>query len=147
MNKSISNQRVLNVAYQTGSMGVYAIDKIYDAIENEKLNILVLKQKDKYDEIMKKCEKYAQKYALDISDINMVLKAMSFASIKVKSALDNSTAHLCEMLIQGTTMGITTLLKEMGENDCADEKIRQLAYDLQTAMEEFVDSLKTLLIN
>ena len=147
MNKSTSNQRVLNIAYQTASMGVFAIDQIYNKIESDKLAVLIIKQKDKYNEVMKKCDLMAKKYALDISDINAVLKAMSFASIKVKSTLDNSTAHLSEMLIQGTTMGITTLLKEVGENDCADQKIRQLAFDLQSAMEEFVDSLKTLLID
>ena len=147
MNKSTSNQRVLNITFQTASMGVFAIDQIYGQIEDEHLSILILKQKDKYDEIMRKCDKLATKNMLSISDINAVLKAMSFASIKMKSFFDSTTAHLSEMLIQGTTMGITTLLKEIGENDCADEKIRQLAYDLQTAMEEFVDSLKTLLIN
>ena len=146
MDKSTSNKQVLNTIFQTADMGVSAINDIYPAIEDERLIMLMLKQKDKYDDIIKKCQKLATKYSLDINKLNVMLKATSYVSIKMKSMFDNSTAHLSEMLIQGTTMGITSLLKTIGENDAADEKIRQTANDLQSAMEEFVDSLKVLLV-
>ncbi len=140
-----NNQNVMDIVYQTASMGSYAIDQIFNAIENQKLTILVLKQKDKYDELMNRCRVLADKMVLEINDISMMLKASSFASIKVKSMMDDATSHLAEMLIQGTTMGITSLLEKRGENPNADEKIVAIATDLQTALEEFVDSLKTML--
>ena len=146
MDKTASNKNVLQTTFQTCDMGVSAINDIYNSIKDERLIILILKQKDKYEEIMQKCQKMSTKYKLNVKELNAFVKASSYVSIKVKSMFNSTTAHLCEMLIQGTTMGITSLLKTMGENDAADEKIRQTATDLQSAMEEFVDSLKVLLV-
>lgn len=145
MKNQNSNKELLNSTYQTGSMGVFAIDQIFNAIQNQKLAILVLKQKDKYEEIMKKCENLADQLALDISDISMMLKANSFASIKIKSMFNDQTDHLADMLIQGTTMGVTTIIKAFGDYGDADEKVKAVAKDMQTALEEFVDSLKLFL--
>ena len=146
MDKSTANKNVLNTIYQTADMGVHAIDKIFDAIKDDRLIVLILKQKDKYEEVSNKCQKMATKYGYNIDTLSGMAKMGSTISIKMKSAFNNTMPHLCEMLIQGTTMGITTLLKCVGENTTTDEKTRQLAQDLQTAMEEFVDSLKTLIV-
>ncbi len=144
-NQLENNQKLLNITYQTADMGVFAIDQIYNAIEDENLTILILKQKDKYAEIIGKCEKLADEFVVDIDKLNPMLKASSWASIKMKSMMNNETSHLCEMLIQGTTMGITSVLQEMGKLHDCDDKINAVASDLQRAMEEFIDSLKTML--
>ena len=59
---------------------------------------------------------------------------------------DNSRAHIAEMMIQGTVMGITSLktsLSELPKDD--DEEITALLKDLIALEEEFEKKLKTFL--
>ena len=70
----------------------------------------------------------------------------STVSINFKTMVNDNTNHIAEMLIQGSTMGITDIIKSIGESHNADEKIRNIATRLQHSEEEFVDSLKTFLV-
>ncbi|MBQ8885402.1 MAG: hypothetical protein IJY62_03435 [Clostridia bacterium] len=59
---------------------------------------------------------------------------------------DNSRAHIADMMIQGTVMGITSLKTSLGElppND--DEEITSLLKELITVEEGFEKRLKTYL--
>lgn len=49
------------------------------------------------------------------------------------------------MLIQGTTMGITTLIKELKDSNGADQQLIDLSEEIISNQEEFVESLKTFL--
>ena len=69
----------------------------------------------------------------------------SSASINMKTMFNDETNHIAEMLIQGTTMGITDVIKAIGEFNSADKEIKNVAIELQHSEEEFVDSLKTFL--
>ena len=73
-------------------------------------------------------------------------KAMRWGSIKMNTLTDNSRAHIAEMMIQGTVMGITSLktsLSELPKDD--DEEITALLKDLIALEEEFEKKLKTFL--
>ncbi len=73
-------------------------------------------------------------------------KAMMWGSIKMNTLTDNSRAHIAEMMIQGTVMGITSLktsLSELPKDD--DEEITALLKDLIALEEEFEKKLKTFL--
>ena len=73
-------------------------------------------------------------------------KAMMWGSIKMNTLKDNSRAHIAEMMIQGTVMGITSLktsLSELPKDD--DEEITALLKDLIALEEEFEKKLKTFL--
>ena len=73
-------------------------------------------------------------------------KAMMWGSIKMNTLTDDSRAHIAEMMIQGTVMGITSLktsLSELPKDD--DEEITALLKDLIALEEEFEKKLKTFL--
>ena len=59
---------------------------------------------------------------------------------------DGSKSHIADMLIQGTTMGLTevmTLLSESGK--IMDETIRHLAEELRDMESSFLERLKSYL--
>ena len=73
-------------------------------------------------------------------------KAMMWGSIKMNTLTDNSRAHIAEMMIQGTVMGITSLKTSLGdlpEND--DEEITALLKELIALEEDFEKKLKEFL--
>ena len=144
--KKQHNEEMLNAIYKNSQMGINGIKNIIDSVEDGKLRHLLSKQQEKYVELSQSCSQKALQNEIELKDVNIFLKGMSYTSIKMKSMMDNSTSHLADMLVQGTTMGITDVLKKQGENPLANEDIMNLATDLQRAEEEFVDSLKKFLV-
>jgi len=141
---NIENE-LANRIYENVRMASYAIDCIIEKIENEKLAKLLRKQNKFYLETVVKIEKFAKSQKFELKDINPILKGMSYISIKTKTIMNNDSPKLAEMLIQGTTMGITDSLKAMSEFKSKNEKLTTIANDIISHEEEFVDSLKTFL--
>ena len=72
--------------------------------------------------------------------------AMMWGSIKRNTLTDSPRAHIAEMMIQGTVMGITSLktsLSEKPEDD--DEEITKLLKELIALEEGFEKKLKSYL--
>lgn len=61
--------------------------------------------------------------------------------------MNNDTPKFAEMLIEGTTMGITDTLKAKGENPSQNETLNDIVDDIVSHEEAFVDSLKNFLIS
>ena len=139
------NRELLNAIYKNTRMATLAIDSIRDKFENKKLLSLIKKQNKKYEDITHRCEKIAQENNILLNDVGGMQKMMNTSTINVKTYIDNSTCHIAEMMIKGTNMGIIDVVKKTGEFKTASQEILKLAHDLQSAEEEFVDSLKTFL--
>lgn len=139
------NRELLNAIYKNARMATLAIDSIHDKFENKKLLSLIKKQNKKYEDITHRCEKIAQENNILLNDVGGMQKMMSTSTINVKTYIDNSTCHIAEMMIKGTNMGIIDVVKKTGEFKTASQEVLKLAHDLQSAEEEFVDSLKTFL--
>ena len=140
------NIELLNAIYKNVDMGTHAIDSIIDKVSDQKLQKLILKQNKIYETILADCEKLATHMAEELNGINPFAKMSSSASINMKTLINNEASHIAEMMIQGTTMGITDVIKAMGEYPTAHDEIKNVAIRLQHSEEEFVDSLKTFLV-
>lgn len=144
-NKVENNIKLLDDAYKNVRMGSYAIDCLNNKIKDSKLEKLVMKQNKFYLEHTKKLDVIAKKLGLCPKDIGPMLKASSFTSIKLKTVFNNDTSHIAEMLIEGTTMGITTLIKEVNDTVSPDEELLSIANNIISHQESFVESLKDFL--
>ena len=142
--KNITNE-LANRVYENVRMASYAIDCIIEKIANKKLAELLRKQNKYYLKMVEKIEKFAKSIDIELKDINPILKGMSYISIKTKTIMNNDSPKLAEMLIQGTTMGVTDTLKAMSEFKSRNEELKTIAEDIVSHEEEFVDSLKTFL--
>ena len=140
------NQHLFNDLYKNVRMATYGIDCIMDAIDNKHLTNLIKKQNDKYLEYTTTLENISKDLNLEILDINPFLKASSFTSIKMKTMLNAKTTHLCDMLIQGTTMGITTTLISLVDNPNADSILVDVANSIRDSEEAFIESLKDIIL-
>ncbi len=137
---------LLNAIYKNVRMATWAIDNISPAIENEALKELVKKQNSVYEQITHKCKNYAKKQHIDLKDISFCLKSMSCMSIKCGTLFNKKTSHIAEKLINGTTMGITDIIKKTSESGCENEDLRNLSNDLKRNEEVFVEGLKEFLM-
>lgn len=141
---NIENE-LANRIYENVRMASYAIDCIIEKIENKKLAELLRKQNKFYLSAVLDVEDFAKKLNFELKDINPISKGMSYISIKTKTIMNNDSPKLAEMLIQGTTMGITDTLKALSEFKSKNEELNSIARSVVSHEEEFVDSLKTFL--
>ncbi|MDD2445821.1 MAG: hypothetical protein PHX09_03320 [Clostridia bacterium] len=144
-NKNTStNSKILDDAYKNVRMGSYAIDCIVDKIEDQGLKDLLKKQDKFYLENTIMLEDLSKRLGHKPKEIGAMLKASSFSSINLKTLFNKDTSHIAEMLVNGTTMGITTLTKEVNSAD-ADEEVLTLANSIIANQEKFIESLKEFL--
>lgn len=137
--------KLIDEAYKNVRMASFAIDSIIEAIENKDLENLLRKQNRFYLDTTKKIEKISQELKHKPVDINIFLKGSSFASIKIKTMMNNETSKLASMLIEGTTMGITEMIKAQSDYPSKNEDIFQITNEIVSNEEEFVESLKRFL--
>ena len=140
-----TNTELLDEAYKNVRMASFAIDCIIDKIENKSMENLLRKQNDCYLNYVEKLEKLSEELKHKPKDINFMLKGMSFASIKTKTMMNNETSHLAEMLVQGTTMGITDTIKAKSEYPSENHKLNNIVDSIISHEEKFVESLKDYL--
>lgn len=145
MDKSEQNTMLLDDAYKNVRMGSYAIDCIISKIKDEDLRNLLLKQDEFYLQQTKELEDYAKKISHKPKDLDTLLKTSSFLNINMHTLLDKETSHIAELLIKGTTMGITTLIKEVNDNPSAHSELINISNNIISHQEKFVESLKDFL--
>lgn len=137
--------KLIDEAYKNVRMASFAIDSIITKIENKELENLLRKQNEFYLNIANKLEKISNDYKHTPVDINIFLKGTSFASIKMKTMINNETATLATMLIEGTTMGITEMIKSQNEHPSKSKELLNITNQIISAEEDFVESLKKFL--
>lgn len=137
--------KLIDEAYKNMRMGSFAIDAIITKIEDKDLENLLRKQNKFYLDTTKKLEKLSNDYKHEPVDINIFLKGSSFASIKLKTMMNNETPKLASMLIEGTTMGITEMIKAQNEYQIDNDDIKKITNDIVSNEEQFVESLKKFL--
>lgn len=140
-----NENELLNKAYENVRMASFAIDCIIEKIESPGLATLLRKQNKFYLETTLELEELSKALEIELKDINPMLKGMSYVSIKMKTIANNDSPKLAEMLIQGTTMGVTDTLKAKNEFEVDNNKLTTLVDKIITHEEKFVDSLKTFL--
>lgn len=140
------SEEILAEIYRNCQLALESISDILPEIEDEGIKAEILRQHEEYEKICGRAACLARDKALKLKEPNPMKKAMMWGSIKMNTLTDNSRAHIAEMMIQGTVMGITSLktsLSELPKDD--DEEITALLKDLIALEEEFEKKLKTFL--
>lgn len=137
--------KLIKKSYENVRMASYAIDCIMERIQSPALAELVRKQNKFYLDATKDIESLAHAKEITLTDVNIVAQTMSLISIKLKTLADNDSAKLAEMLVQGTTMGITDAIKARREFHVDSPELVAIVDRIINHEEEFVDSLKTFL--
>ena len=140
------SEEILEEIYRNCQLALESISDILPEIEDEGIKAEILRQHEEYEKICGRAACLARDKALELKEPNPMKKAMMWGSIKMNTLTDNSRAHIAEMMIQGTVMGITSLktsLSELPKDD--DEEITALLKDLIALEEEFEKKLKTFL--
>ena len=140
------SEEILAEIYRNCQLALESISDILPEVDDEELKAEIIRQHEEYERISGRAACLARDKGLEMKEPNPMKKAMMWGSIKMNTLTDNSRAHIAEMMIQGTVMGITSLktsLSEKPEDD--DEEITKLLKELIALEEGFEKKLKSYL--
>ena len=132
------SEEVLAEAYRNTQLAIQSISNLLPQVEDESTREELIRQHEEYEQFSAKTTMLAKDKGIELKEPNPFKKAMMWGSIKMSTLTDNSPAHIAEMMIQGTVMGITALKKSLGElSDEASEDIRAIAESFLEMEERF----------
>ena len=83
---------------------------------------------------------------IDPKEPNFFKKAMLWSGVKMNAMKDDSKSHIADMLIQGTTMGLTEIMTLISENgEIMDKEVLSLAEELRDMESSFLERMKSYL--
>ena len=141
------SEEVLAEVHRNCQLALQSISDILPEAEDTDVREELMKQHEEYEKIGGKAAILAKDKDIELKNPGPIKKAMMWSSIKMSTLSDNSRAHIAEMMVQGTVMGITALKNSLSEmsQDFADEEIKQLAEELLQSEEKFEETWKNLI--
>ncbi len=133
------SEEVLAEIHRNCQLAIQSITDILPETEETELREELLAQHEEYEHFGARAAMLARDKDIELKNPGPIKKAMMWSSIKMSTMKDDSSAHIAEMMVQGTVMGITALKTTLSDmsRDGADKEIEALARDLLAAEEKF----------
>lgn len=136
---------VLNETIKNARMSIDSIQTILNRVSDEELTYELNCQTDKYKKIEEKARKRLKEAGTEIQENPVSKKVVAKSAIQAKTLVNNNTDYIANMVIQGSTRGITGLTKVIQENRNASKTVCEIANELVTFEENNIERLKTYL--
>ena len=140
-----SENQLLGHIYQTAEMGREGIRSVLKYAREPKLVDALNSQYDEYGRLQNAAGSLLQARGEAPRGLGPVAKASSEVMSTVKAMADHSPANIAEMMIQGSTMGVTKSLRTIRDCDLRDAGVRRLADRLLETEQANIEEMKRFL--
>ena len=139
-------EEALAEIYRNAQLALQSISNILPETQDAAVKNELHAQHEEYERFSAKAATLAKDMGLELKEPNPMKKAMMWGSIKMSTLTDNSRAHIADMMIQGTVMGITSLRTTASElPEDGNEEIIALLEEMIRVEEEFEKKWKEYL--
>ena len=140
------SEEILAEIYRNAQLALQSIADILPQVDDQEVRNELVFQHEEYEKFSARAAVIAKDRGIELKEPNMFKKAMMWGSIKMNTLTDNSRAHIADMMLQGTVMGISALRTSAGETyqDASDE-IMSLLNEMIEAEEKFEKKWKEFL--
>ena len=115
------NGELAAAIYKNVKMGSDLIVTMMPKIDNQQLKADVTEQLASYEKYASKVKKMIKNAGEEIKEESAVSKFMAKMGIQMNTLTDSTTSHLAEMMIQGSVMNVTDLLRKIHESEISDD--------------------------
>lgn len=138
---------LLQAVYKNVKMASDSILNIMPRVKDEKLKSDMTVQLSVFEAFASRAAKHLAEEGTSPEEEGMLPKTMAKMGTMMNTMRDSSAPHLAEMLIEGATMGVTDMLKNLreAENGRASEASLRLARDVCAYEEKIAEELKSYL--
>lgn len=135
----------LNFIYQNSEMGKSTIHQLLSIVTDTPFHNMLQSQKREYDEINNIAQTKIEEAQKESKGISPFSKLQSYIMINLNTMVNHTPSHIAEMMIQGSTMGIVDITKNLKKYDSADKSIIKLGERLLKFEQENIEELKKYL--
>ena len=142
-----NNELLLHLAKNV-ERGDSSTTKLLKTLKNKenKIKPLLENELKEYEYFKKKTEKLLKKNKVDVPSTNIFAKISSDLGIKMETIKDNSDSAIGSMLIEGMTMGITSITSKIKVyQESTQKNILKLAKEYVEFQEKEIDKIKTFM--
>lgn len=136
---------LLNNIYKNAEMGRDGLYFVIRKTDDPQFRKVVETQLMEYQSIMDEAEEKLQQVGETATGNGTMSKMMVRMTAGRKTAQDNSPSALADMLIQGSSMGVTKIAKQISRYRSTDDEYLQLADRLQKTEENNIQQMKQYL--
>ncbi len=136
---------ILKEIQKNTQMGMTAIDTILDKIGDDEFSLQLSRQSLRYSEIHNRALDQILEQDGEVYRGSQIEELLLKGNIHASTALNISTGHLAEMIIQGSSRGITSMWKALKHNRLATDDTVELAQELVDFEEKNIERMKEYL--
>ncbi len=126
-------------------MGMTGIKNVLEKAGEKKLRDELKSEYAEYEDIHREASELLSERGEAPKGISTFSRVSSQMMTEMETAFDSSSSKLADMMIKGTTMGVTKSLKLMNSYDGEDEQIINLCEKLKRLEENRINKLKSFL--
>lgn len=141
----LNETQLLNHIYQTAEMGREGIQSVLKYAEQPALIHALNSQLSEYEKLQNSAGAMLHARGEPPKGIGPVAKISSEAMSTMKAMTDHSPANIAEMMIQGSTMGVTKSMRTIRDCDLKDDSVRRLADKLLKTEQANIEEMKRFL--
>ncbi len=140
------SEEVLAEVHRNCAYALQSISDILPETDDGEIKEELLREHEEYERVGGKAAILARDRDIELKNPNPLKKAMMWGGIKMNAMKDDSRAHIAEMMVQGTVMGITALRSSLAEmSGEADPEVVKLAEELLHSEEAFEKRWKEII--
>lgn len=141
----ITENQLLNHIYQTAEMGGEGIEAVLKYADEPKLTEALNSQLSEYRKMQHSAGEMLRERGEEAKGTNPMAKVSSEMMSAMKTMADHSATKIAEMMIQGSTMGVTKSIRTIRDCTLHDERVRDLANKLLKTEEANIEEMKQFL--
>ena len=133
--------------YKNVKMGADSIINLMPKVQREELRTEMTAQLSKLEEYSTEISKMISEEGAQAKEENVVSRMSAKMGMAMNTMMDSTTNHIAEMMMEGYTMGIADMTKDIREyeNTTASESSLKLARDIVNYYESCYDRMKKFL--
>lgn len=135
------NANLLDEIYKATKIGLKATQMIIPMVHSEPLRKQIESQSEGYKGMAIKANEMLRNSGRMPKGRAEFKEAMLWSSIQANTALNKKPAHIAEIMINSTTMGITDMAKKLNQLDAADPGSKKLAEDFIANEQKNIEEL------
>jgi hypothetical protein len=139
-----STVELLNKLFKNMNMGKDSTLDLLAKVEDSALKSDMTLQLNGYEGMLKKINEHLQATGASVKEENLMSKISSKVGTTMGTLMDDSPSHIADMMIQGSTMGMTDTTKVLRdyENTDASEAALAICRSIIKFEEENIERMK-----
>ena len=136
---------LLSHVYQTAEMGQDGITSVLRYSRDPSLRKALERHKREYRELQASAGDMLRSRGVQPDGVGAAAKLSSELMSAMKTMVDHSSTKIAEMMIQGSTMGVTKSLRTLRDCRPEDPRVKDLADKLLKTEQANIEEMKTFL--